>query len=89
MQAAVQALEVVLVDDKYALGTSIPSIRLKATSLSTTLSHDRTTMLPHRSLQGELETISDRSHMIVKMALSCDYFNSSLDVEEALLLVSV
>lgn len=83
MQAAVQALDVVLLDDMYK-SEKIPSIRLKATSLSTTWSHDCTLLLSPR---GEQETISNRNYVMVRTAVSCDYFNSSLDVEEALLLV--
>lgn len=86
LQATVQALEVVLLDDKYH-SERIPSIRLKAASLSTTWSHDCTLLLPHRLQRGEPESTSNRNYFMVRTAVSCNYFNSSLDVEEALLLV--
>ena len=86
MQASIQALEVVLLDDKYR-SERIPSIRLKAASLSTTWSHDCTLLLPQRLHRGQPETISSRNYFMVRTAVSCNYFNSSLDVEEALLLV--
>jgi hypothetical protein len=60
IQASVKALEVVLVDDRYQ-SEKIPSIRLKASSLSTTLSHDCTLLLHRRLQQEEPETVSNTS----------------------------
>jgi hypothetical protein len=83
----VQSLDALLVDDSYH-SEIVPSLRLKASALNVNWSTESTDKMSDSADGTISQPLSSRCSFIIRSSLSCNYFNSSLDVEEAVLQVS-